>query len=647
MRFTGIRVRMLAAALVPVTLVVLALVAAFWTGRIADLDASHNLRARLLARQVALACGYGILSHDLAALQAIAEGGQRDPNIESVAVFDAQGHLLASAGSLRYSDLNEARSAAYANRQLSHSVDVFVDTVTLGNVPSDDWFSLSGGLQGLASDVSGFVVLEVSRVGLLARERDLLALALGVGLAGLVLGGYLAARMGDAVVRPVLQVSSMIERIGEGDFSLSSELPPSDPFFGLQTRLNQMAQRLAWGREEMEFRVESATCELRVKKEEAETATLAKSRFIAAASHDLRQPTHALGMFVSRLGQLPLEGQARALVASLESSVQSMQELLDGLLDVSRLDAGAVQVHKSSLHIGELLQSLRKGLQPLAEVKGLRLRIRPSPYWVVSDPLLLQRILMNLASNAIRYTEHGTVLIACRYVDNGRTVRLDVSDSGIGISPADQDNIFREFYQVGNVDRERTQGLGLGLNIVQRTAQLLGHRIGVRSALGCGSRFSIHLPAAPVPALPVNAAPAEVQALESGHGLRVLLMDADALALQTIADLLVTWGYAVDAVANIGQAMDVVAKSAPPDVVLTDFRIGAPHHGLDLVVMVRARAGRDLPACLMSADTDVSVLRAAKDAGLPLLYKPVNPAKLRSFLRRAAVVSEPPADSAG
>ena len=265
----------------------------------------------------------------------------------------------------------------------------------------------------------------------------------------------------------------------------------------------------------------------------------------------------------------------------------------------------------------------------------------------MTDGVLLQRILINLASNAIRYTERGTVLITCRYVENGRTVRLDVSDSGIGIAPDDQDNIFREFYQVGNVARERAQGLGLGLNIVQRTAQLLGHRIAVRSALGCGSRFSVYLPAAPAPASPPQTMTAEALALESGHGTRVLVMDQDADALQTIADLLREWGYEVYAVATIAQAMDVVAKSAAPDVVLTDFRICEPHHGLDLVVMVRARAARDVPACLMSADTDVSVVRAAKDAGLPLLYKPVSPAKLRSFLRRAAVVNETPAASAG
>jgi two-component system, sensor histidine kinase len=449
----------------------------------------------------------------------------------------------------------------------------------------------------------------------------------------------LATQMGEGVVRPVLRVSRMIERIGQGDLSPSSESPPSDPLYDLQTRLNQMAQRLAWGREEMEFRVESATHELRLKKEEAEMATLAKSRFLAAASHDLRQPTHALGMFVARLGQLPLDAPTRQLVASLEASVLSMQDLLDGLLDVSRLDAGAVQVQAGPVNMGEFFNGLRKALQPLAESKGLRLRIRPSPYWALSDPVLLQRMVMNLANNAIRYTERGTVLISCRRIEGGRRLRLDVADSGIGISPAHQEDIFREFYQVGNAGRDRTQGLGLGLNIVERTAQLLGHGITLRSALGCGTRFSIHMPMAHAVELSSVMQPAEPQGLGGVEGMRVLVIEDDGFALEAIRDLLISWGCVVNAAATVSQALDYVNAYAPPDVVLSDFRLGEARTGLDVIAMVRAHARREIPACLMSGDTDAGLIQAAKDAGLTLLHKPVRPAKLRSFLRRSAMAA--------
>ncbi len=640
MMFTGIRTRMLAAALVPVTLVVLALVAVFWTSRISDLDESHGLRTRLMARQVALASEYGLFSGNVAALQTVLAGLQREPDVRSVAVFDVDGRMLASSGLLHYSGLKEARSTSYADQQRKESIDVVAVEVSSGNVPVDDLFSPSPGAQGSAPEVFGHVVLEVSRARLVARERELLVLALGIGLAGLVLGGILATRMGEGVVRPVLRVSRMIERIGEGDLTPSSESRPNDPLYDLQTRLNQMAQRLAWGREEMEFRVESATRELRLKKEEAETATLAKSRFLAAASHDLRQPTHALGMFVARLGQLPLDAQTRQLVASLEASVQSMQDLLDGLLDVSRLDAGAVQVQLGPVNLGELFHSLRKALQPLAESKGLRLRIRPSPYWAMTDPVLLQRMVMNLANNAIRYTERGTVMISCRRVDGGRNVRLDVADSGIGISPTHQEDIFREFYQVGNSGRDRAQGLGLGLNIVERTAQLLGHAITLRSALGCGTRFSIHLPAAQAVEAFSPSVPPDPQGLGGVEGMRVLVIEDDGFALEAIRDLLSSWGCVVNAAATVAQALDFVNAYAAPDVVLSDFRLGEARNGLDVIAMVRAHARREIPACLMSGDTDAGLIQAAKDAGLTLLHKPVRPAKLRSFLRRSAMAAE-------
>src|SRR3990167_5821856 len=638
MMFPGIRTRMLAAALVPVTLVVLALVSVFWTSRISDLDESHSLRTRLMARQVALASEYGLFSGNVAALQTVLAGLQRESDVRSVAVFDVDGRMLASSGLLHYNGLKEASSSAYARQQLGDSIDVVVVEVTSGNVPIDDLFSPSPGAQGSAPEVFGHVVLEVSRARLVARGRELLVL--GIGLAGLVLGGILATRMGEGVVRPVLRVSRMIERIGEGDLTPSSESRPNDPLYDLQTRLNQMAQRLAWGREEMEFRVESATRELRLKKEEAETAPLAKSRFLAAASHDLRQPTHALGMFVARLGQLPLDAQTRQLVASLEASVQSMQDLLDGLLDVSRLDAGAVQVQLGPVNMGELFHSLRKALQPLAESKGLRLRIRPSPYWVMTDPVLLQRMVMNLANNAIRYTERGTVMIKIGRVGDGRKVRLDVADSGIGISPAHQEDIFREFYQVGNSGRDRAQGLGLGLNIVERTAQLLGHSITLRSALGCGTRFSIHLPAAQAVEASVSMALVDPQGLGGVEGMRVLVIEDDGFALEAIRDLLTSWGCVVNAAATVAQALDFVNAYAAPDVVLSDFRLGEARNGLDVIAMVRAHARREIPACLMSGDTDAGLIQAAKDAGLTLLHKPVRPAKLRSFLRRSAMATE-------
>jgi two-component system, sensor histidine kinase len=640
MTFFGIRNRVLAAALLPVLLVVIALVAVFWNTRVSDLDESHVLRSRLMVRQIALASEYGLFSGNADALQTILAGTQREQDVLVAAVFTPDGRILASSGLLQFKSLQQAQDPAYLAARRARGVDVVQEVVVSGTLRLDDLFSSTLDLHPRQPEVLGHVVLEVSRARLQSRERELLMLALGIGLVGAVLGGILAMRMADGVVQPVFRVSRMIERIGEGDLTPSSEALPTDPLFDLQIRLNQMAQRLAWGREELESRVETATRELRLKKEEAETATLAKSQFLAAASHDLRQPTHALGMFVARLGQLPLEDTPRQLVASLEASVQAMQDLLDGLLDISRLDAGAVPVQRGAVPLGEVFLSLRRALQPLAESKGLRLRIRPTPHWGLSDPVLLQRMVMNLATNAIRYTDSGTVLLTCRLINQGSQLRVNVADSGIGISPAHQQHIFKEFYQVGNVGRDRSKGMGLGLNIVERTAQLLGHSIALRSELGCGTTFSIVMPVATPEDTELLPTAGEATGLGTVEGMRLLVVEDDGFVLEAIRDLLTSWGCVVMAAGSVPQALDYIAAFPAPDVVLSDFRLGEDRNGMDVIAMVRAHARRDIPACLMSGDTDAGLIQAARDAGLTLLHKPVRPAKLRSFLRRCALAAE-------
>lgn len=640
MTFFSIRHRMLAAALLPVLLVVAALTAVFWTTRVSDLDESHGLRSRLMVRQIALASEYGLFSGNVDALQTILAGTQREQDVLVAAVFTPDGRLLASSGVLQFKSLQQAQDPAYIAARRARGVDVIQEVVESGTLRLDDLFSSSVDLAPRQPEVLGRVVLEVSRARLQSRERELLMLALGVGLVGAVLGGILAMRMAGGVVQPVLRVSRMIERIGEGDLTPSSEALPSDPLFDLQTRLNQMARRLAWGREELESRVETATRELRLKKEEAELATLAKSQFLAAASHDLRQPTHALGMFVARLGQLPLDDAPRQLVASLEASVQAMQDLLDGLLDISRLDAGAVPVRRGAVPLGEMFLSLRRALQPLAESKGLRLRIRPTSHWGLSDPVLLQRMVMNLATNAIRYTERGTVLLTCRLVNQGRQLRVDVADSGVGISPSHQPHIFKEFYQVGNAGRDRAQGMGLGLNIVERTAQLLGHSISLRSAVGCGTTFSILMPVAMSEDSELPPAANEPQGAGAVEGMRLLVVEDDGFVLEALRDLLTSWGCIVMAASSVPQALDYIAAFPAPDVVLSDFRLGEERNGMDVIAVVRAYARRDIPACLMSGDTDAGLIQSARDAGLTLLHKPVRPAKLRSFLRRCALAAQ-------
>jgi CheY-like chemotaxis protein/anti-sigma regulatory factor (Ser/Thr protein kinase) len=342
-------------------------------------------------------------------------------------------------------------------------------------------------------------------------------------------------------------------------------------------------------------------------------------------------------MFIARLGQLPMDEAMREVVRNLEASVLVMQDLLDGLLDLSRLEAGAVAVDVRPVHLGAVMQAVAAALRPLAEQKKLRLRVRPSLHWVLTDSMLIQRMLMNLGHNALRYTEQGSVLIAARRANAGKCIRIEVWDSGIGIAPEHQTDIFKEFYQVENSRRARPFGLGLGLNIVERSAQLLGHAVQVRSELGCGTRVSLTVEVAAAADLQASLTqpPAPETALADALvGVKVLVIEDDDFAREALSVLLGAWGCSVMAASSLQEAKSFVSLASPPQVIVSDFRLAEEANGIDAIAAIRALAGRDIPACLMSGDTDGGLMRMAGHAGLTLLHKPVRPAKMRSLLRR-------------
>lgn len=614
----SIRRRVLAVALVPVAMVVVFLSAVFLLGRIGDIDEAHDLRVRSLVRQVASASEYGIFSANIDSLQQIAAGVLREPDVRSVQILDAHGTVLARAG----------ESVGGGGRV--PAVDRVVEPVQAAQVRFDDPFSDAARV-GTQATLLGHVVLEISREALSERERDMLLIGVAVMLGGVLLGGFLALRLSRGVLLPIQRVSGLIDRIGHGDLAARAELLADDPLRELQKGLNHMAERLQQGRDELEQRVEAATRELRQKKEEAETATSAKSRFLAAASHDLRQPIHALGMFVTRLAQLSHDDETRRLVANLEASVQAMQNLLDALLDVSRLETGSITPQLKAVPLASIIEPLRAELEPQARDKGLSLRVRCRGDWVMSDPALLHRIVLNLATNALRYTRYGGVLVACRPAGDGSRVRIEVWDTGIGIAAEHRRDIFREFFQVGNAERDRRKGLGLGLSIVERTAALLGHPLTLCSVPGRGSRFSIEVPRTAMREQ-VETEPVAVQ--DDLTGMTVLVVEDDALSATALADLLASWGCSVRTAEGLHDALWHLKQGFRPDVLVSDYRLRQVDNGINVLRRLREACGRPVPAFLISGDTDARLMQLAREAGLTLLHKPVRPAKLRTLMRR-------------
>ena len=371
--------------------------------------------------------------------------------------------------------------------------------------------------------------------------------------------------------------------------------------------------------------------DLRREKGIAEEANAAKSRFLAAASHDLRQPVHALSMFVAAAQTQTLNAGTRVLLDHIDDSVRSMGQLFGGLLDISRLDAGVVEANIASFPIRSLVQNVVRELQPQASAKNLELRVRVPDQAVTSDPLLIERVVRNVISNALAYTTRGGILIGCRR--RRATLRLEVWDTGWGISLSEQQKIFEEFYQVGNPERDRTRGVGLGLAIVKRLTTLLGHRIELRSRPHKGTCFAIELPLAES-IDPVSLAPA-AQSIESAqHGSGLILVLDDELMIQVaMKQLLESWGYTVIA-AGSGDEMlaSIAAVQEAPRLIICDYRLREEETGTAAVERLRAEFNDDIPAMLVTGDTAPNRLREAEASGLLLLHKPVANSKLRAAI---------------
>ena len=480
------------------------------------------------------------------------------------------------------------------------------------------------------------------------REWVIAVLALACGLSGLVAWRALRRERVQTA-----RLNAAIQSLDNNDFSQIAVLARTDgPLAPSYRTLNAIGQRLRWGKEELEALVADVTRELRQRKEEAENATRAKSSFIAAASHDLRQPMHAMGLFIARLGQMPLGSGADTLVDNLESAVQSMQDLLDGLLNLSQLEAGVVRPEFRAHPVEHTFQAVRAALSAQARAQGLRLRVRPTNLWALTDPALLQRVVMNLGHNALRYTSQGAVLIVCRKVHDGTGVRIDVMDSGRGIDPAHHGRIFQEFYRVDGESSDVSKGMGLGLNIVARTADVLGAALSLRSALGCGARFSVTLPIAQARRIQPEADRHTEQAPGSAHladlaDLRVLLLEPEDSLRAATQGLLVSWGCTVVAEAALAPALlRMQQEDFLPRVLLCDFSLAGPPAmdavqtaaadlpELGALAMVSRQCGTQLAACLFGAPSDSGLRAQWQEQGVVMLDKPVRPAKLRAWLRR-------------
>ena len=381
----------------------------------------------------------------------------------------------------------------------------------------------------------------------------------------------------------------------------------------------------------LRFEKDDLIRQLTLQKDLAQAAVLAKSRFLAAASHDLRQPMHALGLYLDELQRIDLPAPAEDALTHANQCADAMNEMFVALLDVSLLDAGAVVPRIEVFSLGAMLQRLAVEFETQATAKDLTLRVAACAAWVRSDPTMLERILRNLLTNALRYTDTGTVLLGCRR--RGTQLRVEVWDTGTGIAPEQQRVIFEEFYQVGNRARDRSKGLGLGLAIVEREARLLGLSVTLCSEVGRGSVFRISLPMAVADSPRDEAVPQlDGEGRSELRGRRILLIDDEPMIRHATQKMLEQWGCSVVTAASSQEAIALWSALAEiPELLICDYRLPGEDGG-QAIQKIRTEFNEKIPALLVTGDTSSECLRQIQATGCPVLHKPIRADELQREL---------------
>jgi signal transduction histidine kinase len=365
-------------------------------------------------------------------------------------------------------------------------------------------------------------------------------------------------------------------------------------------------------------------------RQEAETANRAKTQFFASASHDLRQPLHAMGLFAAALSEKSHDAEVRDVVDSINSSVQALESLFNELLDIAKIDSGVIKPLVASFALEDMFGRLRNEFGPEAAARGLRLTMEDGGNVVASDAVLLERIIRNLLSNALRYTSEGEIRLTA--VPAGDRVLIEVRDTGVGIAAPDRERIFEEFVQLGNPGRTSRKGMGLGLSIVQRLCGLLGCAIRLASEPGRGSTFSFEVPRGAAPAQE-RAPTAAARERSDLSGRLAVVIDDESAIVEGMRVLLSGWGMQVVASLDGNDVIEAVhARERMPDLIIADYRLGGGATGTEVIARLRRELDPEIPAILVTGSSAPGLAQEAAARQFDLLLKPVQPDRLRELI---------------
>jgi signal transduction histidine kinase len=621
MKPLGIRARILLVALAPAALVAFLVSALLVTGQIEQAQTDQHRRLLAVARQVAATAEYQIFVGNTAGLVALLDTVTREPDVVAGAILDPDGRVLAATVPERElpnpAQIHEGFEPPPASEKHLHWHGIYIGPTHLAE---RDLFEAPG---TSVSQPIGRLLLRVSDVSMQEDLRRLVMTAISMSALILAFGVLLALALSGDMIRLLLRIRTVVDQVGHGVGGVRIRHSGQDELGHLAQGIDSMAERVEVNQVELAFRISDATAALRREKEEAVEAARSRSRFFAAASHDLRQPVQALKLFTARLENDARLSPLLPRIRQVGASVASLQELLATLLDYSRLSG---QVYRTELHPvsaeGMIDLTIRE-FSAAAAAKGLDLRQHVVPCWLMTDPALFRRILINLVGNAIKHTRKGGVLVSCRH--NMTHARIEVWDTGPGI-PADQHvAIFDELVQLDNPERDASKGLGLGLSIVRRTTDLLSHPISLRSRVGSGSCFSLTIPLAPAPP------DAEIDGEASLHAYRILVCGAPSAKRDELVGLLTDWDYEFAIVPDATVAIRHIANLGAPALLLLETG-GDLSAALDEIDWIDNAVGRAIPALLIHPGPATPADPRAAHPTRHILTRPFRPGRLRALL---------------
>ncbi|MDH6592548.1 signal transduction histidine kinase [Variovorax sp. TBS-050B] len=600
-------------ALVPATAATLAAIAVLTRQHLDNLTELMRANAQTVALQVATAAQAPLARMDRRMLQRTAQSGTYQPHVQQVQIWSEDGEIVANSETV--------------DRARDEGLQVVVPIVSDNGQPH------------------GKVMVEMSLDAVQQARRSVwlnVVLVLATSLVGVGLAGWWAARR---ISEPIRALGKAVDRLGAGE-AASVAIEGTSEVRHLQHGFNQAARALAESHRLLQSRISEATAELARKNQQLEVASQAKTRLLAAASHDLRQPLHALTLFSDGLANGETDPVRLQRIGHIRECVDSLDRLFSELLNLSQLDAGVLQPQWADFALDQLFDEISRNFRPVAEQQGLRLVVRKTDLWVRCDYVMLSRILNNLVSNSLRHTLEGGVLVGARA--RGKGVRIDVVDTGVGIAQQHQARVFEEFYQVESNGRNAPRGqrgMGLGLATVQRLAELLNTRVELSSTPHKGTCVRVLVRAAPA-ALPAPAAAAPAPSAaedEAGlDGLRILVIDDERTILEGLSVVLTHWGAEVMAAQTRAEALALADRWAqPPDVVVSDLLLQGGDNGLDVIAALERHPrgiGAATARLLVTGETKPDRLREVANAGIAVLYKPVSPRVLRQAILAQRVV---------